>query len=113
MVGVCIASFPIAGRQCIRRRNYVRLPAGRMNQIEIFVALLIVVAALAIVAKRIALPYPVLLVIAGLALGFVHGPPPLKLDPEMVLLLVLPPLLYPAALFTSWRDFRANLNPIL
>src|SRR3989454_10467204 len=84
-----------------------------MNQVETVVALLIVVAALAIVAKRIALPYPVLLVVAGLALGFVPGPTPLKLDPEMVLLFVLPPLLYPAALFTSWRDFRANLTPIL
>jgi CPA1 family monovalent cation:H+ antiporter len=84
-----------------------------MNQVETVVALLIVVAALAIAAKRIALPYPVLLVVAGLALGFVPGLPPLKLDPEMVLLFVLPPLLYPAALFTSWRDFRANLTPIL
>src|SRR2546425_10917219 len=83
-----------------------------MNQVEIIVALLMVVAALAIVAKRVALPYPVLLVVAGLALGFVPGPPPLKLDPEMVLLLVLPPLLYPAALFTSWRDFCANLTPL-
>src|SRR5438128_1788425 len=84
-----------------------------MNQVEIVVGLLIVVAALAIAAKRIALPYPVLLVVAGLGLGFVHGPPQLQLDPEMVLLFVLPPLLYPAALFTSWRDFRANLTPIL
>jgi Na+/H+ antiporter len=84
-----------------------------MNQVEIIGSLLIVVAALAIVAKRIALPYPVLLVVAGLALGFVPGPPPLKLNPEMVLLFVLPPLLYPAAVFTSWRDFRANLTPIL
>lgn len=84
-----------------------------MNQVETVVALLIVVAALAIVAKRIALPYPVLLVVSGLLIGFVPGPPPLKLNPEMVLLFVLPPLLYPAALFTSWRDFRANLTPIL
>lgn len=84
-----------------------------MNQVEIIVALLIVVAALAIAAKRIALPYPVLLVVAGLALGFAHGLPPLKLNPEHVLLFVLPPVLYSAALFTSWRDFRANLTPIL
>ncbi len=47
-----------------------------MNQVEIVVALLIVVAALAIVAKRIALPYPVLLVVAGPELGFLPGPPP-------------------------------------
>ena len=84
-----------------------------MNQIETVLALLIVVAALAIAAKRIALPYPVLLVVAGLGLGFVPGLPSLQLNPEMVLLFVLPPLLYPAALFTSWRDFRAHLSTIL
>jgi monovalent cation/hydrogen antiporter len=84
-----------------------------MNQVEIVLALLIVVAALAIVAKRIAVPYPVLLVVSGLLLGFVPGPPPLKLNPEMVLLFVLPPVLFSAAVFTSWRDFRANLSPIL
>jgi len=84
-----------------------------MNQVEIIVSLLIVVAALAIAARRIALPYPVLLVVTGLTLGFIPGPPQLKLNPETVFLLVLPPLLYPAALFTSWRDFRANLTSIL
>jgi monovalent cation/hydrogen antiporter len=58
-------------------------------------------------------PYPVLLVIGGLALGFVPGLPPVQLDPELVFLFLLPPLIWPAAVFTSWRDLRANLNPIL
>jgi monovalent cation/hydrogen antiporter len=84
-----------------------------MNQAEIICTLLIVVAALAILAKKVALPYPVLLVIGGLALGFVPGLPPVQLGPEMVFVFLLPPLLYPAAFFTSWRDFRANLSPIL
>ena len=66
------------------------------------------VAALGIVAKRIALPYPVLLVVSGLGLGFVPGLPELKIDPEIVLLCVLPPLLYPAARYTSWREFRTE-----
>ena len=83
-----------------------------MNQAEIICTLLIVVAALAILAKKVALPYPVLLVIGGLALGFVPGLPAVQLEPEMVFLFLLPPLLYPAAAFTSWRDFRANLSPI-
>ena len=83
-----------------------------MNQAEIICTLLIVVAALAMLAKKLALPYPVLLVIGGLALGFVPGLPPVQLEPEMVFLFLLPPLLYPAALYTSWRDFRANLSPI-
>src|SRR6516225_4649863 len=83
-----------------------------MNQAEIIWTLLIVVAALAILAKKVALPYPVLLVLAGLALGFVPGLPAVQLEPEMVFLFLLPPLLYPAAISTSWRDFRANLSPI-
>jgi CPA1 family monovalent cation:H+ antiporter len=84
-----------------------------MNQAEIICTLLIAVVALAIFAKKVALPYPVLLVIGGLVLGFVPGLPAVKLEPDMVFLFLLPPLLYPAALFTSWRDFRANLSPIL
>src|SRR6478735_12663232 len=83
-----------------------------MNQAEIICTLLIAVAALAMLAKKVALPYPVLLVIGGLALGFVPGLPAVKLEPDMVFLFLLPPLLYPAALFTSWRDFRANARPI-
>src|ERR1700733_12464840 len=84
-----------------------------MNPAEVICTLLIVVATLAIVAKKVALPYPVLLVIGGLALGFVPGLPAVQLSPEIVFLFLLPPLLYPAAVFTSWRDFRASLRPIL
>src|ERR1700719_2537314 len=84
-----------------------------MNQAEVIWTLLIVVVTLAILAKKAELPYPVLLVIGGLALGFVPGLPPVQLEPDLVFLFLLPPLLYPAALFTSWRDFRANLNAIL
>jgi NhaP-type Na+/H+ or K+/H+ antiporter len=84
-----------------------------MNQAEVTCALLIVVAALAILAKKVALPYPVLLVIGGLALGFVPGLPAVQLEPEMVFLFLLPPLLYPAALFTSWRDFSREPEPHL
>jgi monovalent cation/hydrogen antiporter len=84
-----------------------------MNQAEVICTLLIVIAALVMLAKKAALPYPVLLVIGGLVLGLVPGLPALELKPDMVFLLLLPPLLYPAAIFTSWRDFRANLNIIL
>jgi monovalent cation/hydrogen antiporter len=83
-----------------------------MNQPEIIWTLLIVVAGLAILAKKVDLPYPVLLVLGGLVLGFVPGLPHVQLEPDLVFLFLLPPLLYPAALFTSWRDFRANLSPI-
>src|ERR1700730_8063092 len=84
-----------------------------MNQAEVIWTLLIVVATLAILAKKVELPYPVLLVIGGLALGFVPGLPAVQLEPDLVFLFLLPPLLYPAAVFTSWRDFRANLSAIL
>jgi monovalent cation/hydrogen antiporter len=84
-----------------------------MNPAEVICTLLIVVATLAIVAKKVELPYPVLLVIGGLALGFVPGLPAVQLSPDIVFLFLLPPLLYPSAVFTSWRDFRANLRPIL
>src|SRR5206468_7155679 len=52
-------------------------------------------------------------VLGGLALALIPGLPEPRLDPELVFLVFLPPLLYPAALFTPWRDFRANLRPIL
>ena len=67
--------------------------------------LLVVAAALAVAAERLQVPYPVLLVVGGLALAFVPGLPQVHLDPELVLLLFLPPLLFAAAWFTSWRDF--------
>jgi monovalent cation/hydrogen antiporter len=83
-----------------------------LPQIEIILGLLLAVAALATLATRLGVPYPILLVLGGSALGFVPGLPPVALDPELVFLLFLPPLLYVSALFTSWRDFRANIRPI-
>ncbi len=74
--------------------------------------LLAAVAALATLAHRLRVPYPILLVLGGLVLGFVPGLPQVELKPELVFLLFLPPLLYVSALFTSWRDFRANLRAI-
>src|SRR6266481_7481082 len=85
-----------------------------MENIEVVLGLLVAVAALALIAKKVpAVPYPILLVIGGLALALIPGLPRVPLDPELVFLFFLPPLLYPAALFTSWRDFHANLRPIL
>jgi monovalent cation/hydrogen antiporter len=81
-------------------------------EIELICLLLMVVAALDIVARKVGLPYPVLLVLSGLALSLVPRLPHVDFNPELALLVFLPPLLYPAALFTSWRDFRRNLRPI-
>jgi len=80
--------------------------------VEIFVGLLLAVAVLGLVARKVHIPYPILFVIGGLLLGMIPKVPKVRLDPELVFLFFLPPLLFPAALFTSWRDFRANLRPI-
>src|SRR5215469_2351658 len=79
---------------------------------EIFVGILLAVAVLALVARKLHIPYPILFVVGGLALALVPGVPRVHLNPDLVFLFFLPPLLFPAALFTSWRDFRANLRPI-
>jgi Na+/H+ antiporter len=80
--------------------------------VDIFVGLLLAVAVLALVARKLHIPYPILFVLGGLLLGGMPGLPKVRLDPELVFFLFLPPLLFPAALFTSWRDFRLNLRPI-
>src|SRR6266550_6938338 len=84
-----------------------------INIIEVILGLLAAVAGLALLGRRLPVPLPILLVIGGLMLGLIPGLPRVALDPELVFVFFLPPLLYPAALFTSWRDFRANLRPIL
>ena len=81
-------------------------------EIGLICLLLMGVAALDIVARRVGLPHPVLLVLSGLVLSLVPYLPHVAFDPELALLVFLPPLLYRAAYFTSWRDFRRNLRPI-
>src|SRR5439155_3710316 len=83
-----------------------------MHATEIILGLLLVVAALAWVANRLRVPYPILLVIGGLALAFVPHLPPVQLRPDLVFVLFLPPILYYAGTHTSWRDFKANLRAI-
>jgi len=80
--------------------------------VEIFVGMLLAVVVLALLARRYHIPYPIFFVIGGTILGFIPELPQIRLNPELVFLVFLPPLLFPAALFTSWRDFRANLRPI-
>lgn len=84
-----------------------------MHQAELVVLLFAIVAAAVLVARRFALPYPIVLVLVGLALSLVPRLPEVRLSPDIVFFFFLPALIYPAALFTSWRDFRRNLRPIL
>jgi hypothetical protein len=80
--------------------------------VELLIGLVGAAIALAWLARHLGLPYPIALVVGGAAIGFVPGLPRLPFDPNLILVLVLPPILYQAALFTSWRDFRANLGSI-
>ena len=84
---------------------------GTPQEVQLL-ALLLAVGALLALAPTLRLPLPILLVLGGVALGFVPGLPHLALPPDIVLVAVLPPLLYSAAFFTSLRDLRTNRRPI-
>jgi Na+/H+ antiporter len=75
-------------------------------------ALLVSAAGLLLLADPLRIPYPILLVLGGLALGFAPGVPNVILPPEVVLVGILPPLLYSAAFNTGLRELRRNLRPI-
>jgi len=83
-----------------------------LHQLEVVILLLGVVLALTTLAQKIVVPYPILLVIGGLVLGLVPGLPVVILRPDLVFLVFLPPILWAAAYFTSWREFRYNIRPI-
>ena len=83
-----------------------------MDTAEILVLLLASVAALALLAQRLTILYPILLVLGGLAIGFVPGLPSVRLSPELVLLIFLPPLLFAQAWMTPWREFWKYRRPI-
>ncbi|MCI0343999.1 MAG: Na+/H+ antiporter, partial [Chloroflexi bacterium] len=84
-----------------------------MDALTAILAILAVVTVLYELARRIAVPYPTLFVIGGLALGVIPGLPKLALEPELVLLVFLPPLLFGAAIDTPVRELRANIAPLL
>jgi Na+/H+ antiporter len=78
----------------------------------LLVGLLATAAALLALAQVVRVPYPILLVLGGLAIGFVPAMPHIELAPDLVLVAILPPLLYGSAYFTSLRELRANIRPI-
>lgn len=83
-----------------------------MHGIELIIVLLFMVLVLAVIAFRLDIPYPMVLLIGGTIIAFAPGIPHVRLDPELVFILFLPPILFSAAYFTSWRDFKANRRPI-
>src|SRR5229473_232125 len=90
------------------------MQSGGIHAIEIvFLLLLLFVVIFATLARKLQTPYPIVLVVAGLLLSFIPGIPSIPLNPDIIFLVVLPPLLYSAAWLTSWREFKFNLVSIL
>ena len=84
-----------------------------IGEIElVFLLLLLFIVVFGLLARRFETPYPIVMVVGGLLLGCVPGIPHITLNPDLIFLVVLPPLLYAAAWNTSWRDFRYNFVSI-
>ncbi len=83
-----------------------------MLLLELVLLLLLCAVALGWIARHFRFPYPIALVVGGALLGFVPKLPQFPFDPQLILVLVLPPILYQAALLTSWSDFKASIRPI-
>ncbi len=83
-----------------------------MENFEIVIFIMTVLIVLSVFATKLKLPYPVLLVIVGLVIGFAPFLPDLALNPDIVFLIFLPPILYDAAFKTSWLDFKKEIRPI-
>jgi CPA1 family monovalent cation:H+ antiporter len=97
-------------------RRKTALPARYPSAVEALAAILAITLAIALLyelAQRIAVPWPSVFVLGGLALGFVPGIPRLELEPELVLLAFLPPLLFVAAVESPTRDLKTDIGPIL
>src|SRR6478752_3782142 len=84
---------------------------GAQEELQLL-ALLVSAAALLILAGPLRIPYPILLVLGGLLLGFTPGVPEVTMPPDVVLIGILPPLLYVAAYFTGLRELRQNIRSI-
>lgn len=83
-----------------------------IQPIAVVIALFVVLAVVATLSRRLGVPYPLLMLVTGLLIGFIPGLPHITLTPELVLLLFLPPILFQAAYFTSVRDLVANSRAI-
>jgi CPA1 family monovalent cation:H+ antiporter len=84
-----------------------------MEDVEaILIALLVAVAVLGAAARAVNIPYPIVLVVGGLGLGFLPGMPDARLEPDLVLVIFLPPLLYSAAFFANLHDLRRDVRAI-
>lgn len=83
-----------------------------MENVDIIVILLFGITFLAVLNKKNNFPFAIILVLSGIIISLIPGLPNISLDPDLIFLIFLPPLLYGAAWNTSWRDFKAAIRPI-
>jgi len=87
---------------------------GEIHAVElVFLLLLLFVVVFGALARKLATPYPIVLVVGGLLLSFIPGIPKISLNPDVIFFVILPPLLYSAAWLTSWREFSYNIVSIV
>ena len=75
-----------------------------LQDLAFYLTLVIVIVLLIMLAKKIKVAYPVLLVLAGLGISFIPGTPIVEIEPELIFFIFLPPLLYEAAWNSSWKE---------
>lgn len=75
----------------------------------VFLLLLFFIVVFGVLARKVGIPYPIIMVVGGLLLSFIPAVPDITLNPDLIFLVVLPPLLYSSAWNTSWRDFSYNI----
>ena len=83
-----------------------------MEDFKTIIFIMVILVGFTAITNNKKLPYPILLILAGLIIGFVPQLPDLALDPDVVFIIMLPPLLYDAASKTSWHEFRTSIRPI-
>jgi CPA1 family monovalent cation:H+ antiporter len=83
-----------------------------VNEVEVVLLLLVLVAVLTVLARRLSVPYPILMTLGGLVVSLIPGVPTVTLPPETIFLIFLPPILFSAAYFTSPHELKANARPI-
>jgi Na+/H+ antiporter len=84
-----------------------------MKPVEAFVLLMAAVIGVVLIGRRLKVPYPIALVLGGLGISMIPGLPPVRIHPDIIFLVFLPPLLFAAAWFTSVHDLKANFRPII
>jgi NhaP-type Na+/H+ or K+/H+ antiporter len=83
-----------------------------MENITIIIILLFGIVFLGILSKKYKFPFPIVLVLSGVVISVIPGLPVIALNPDVVFIIFLPPLLYHAAWNTSWHDFKGSIRPI-